>query len=579
MFLRNIDGRLQTDVAIIGAGGAGLRAAMAAKDKNADVIVTCKGRFARTGSTFFPLVPGWGIQFLSEDRKNGNTREYFLKEILEVGEHMAIPGLARLVVEQTPQRVYELEQMGIVFEKDKEGKFYDYLCCFADVKRPGAIAFDLDNIRSVFRKEVEKRDIKVIENFDVIKILTCEVEGKRRVVGLVGLDSKGDLHLIKSKSVILATGGACTIFKHNMNSPELTGDGYRLALDAGASLMNMEYVQYIYGIVAPRKMHFIEKVLSFSPPILNRVHREFLGKYAVPGISFNDILQKRMEHGPFTSRLISKYFDIAIFSEIRGGMGTANYAVYVDLRNLWAHIDKIEKEFPATKKWYSWLKGKGIDPDVELIEIALCAHANNGGVYVDEDAMSEVNGLFACGEVMGGPHGADRQGGNMMAATQVFGKIAGDNAATFSRQFGYATVRDRDVLDELNYCIRVAENGSIPFTELRDKIQEITNRELVMCRKEEGLREVSKLMDTLEEEYLPFLRVSHSHDMKNYFSLKSMIVATEAIAEAALLRKESRGSHHREDHPEKDDSSYGRPIRIMAKDGKLTVELMRKEFS
>lgn len=565
-FFNEIYDEISTDVLVIGAGGAGLRAAMEASDNGSNVLVVCKGKFTRTGSTFFPLVHGWGIQFLEEE-KNGNTRDYFLKEILEVGEGMAQPDLVKVLIEQTPERVHDLEGMGIKFNKIN-GEFYDFLCCLAKIKRPVAAALDLENIQNTFKKEIEKRKVKVLENFNVVKIIVKEAGGKKKISGAIGIDKNGNLVLIKSKAVILACGGGSIIFKHNMNSPELTGDGYGLALDAGASLINMEYIQYIYGIVSPKRVIFSEKVFAYNPPILNINKKTFIEKYIPKNLSLSEIVKKRIEHGPFTSKLISKYYDLGICSEIRNGRGTENQAIYIDLKDLPKHINNIESQFHGAINWYKWIEKKGIDIQRQLIEIALCAHANNGGIDVDIDTASKVDGLFACGEIMGGPHGADRQGGNMMAATQVFGKIAGENASLYSKNKDSVKINADEVLSTVNESVKLSKTGNLTYGMIKKEIQDNVSRELVVCRREKGLKE---LIDKLEGELIEktsLLKINRSSDINNYFTLKSLINTASVIANSALLRKESRGSHHREDYPEKNDKEFRKIVRVSREDDK-----------
>ena len=575
-FFKGIHDVISTDVLVIGAGGAGLRAAMEASDNGVNVLVVCKGKFTKTGSTFFPLVPGWGIQFLKEE-KGKNTYDYFFEEILEVGEGMALPELAKILVEQAPERVHDLEKMGIKFNK-VGGKFYEYLCCFSNVKRTMAPALDIDNIQRNFKNEILKRDIRVIEDFFVIKIIVKEEGKSKKVCGAVGIDKNGNMVFIKSKAVILASGGGSIIFKNNMNSPELTGDGYELALDAGASLINMEYIQYIYGIVAPKKIHFSEKVFTYNPPVINSAGENFIERYIPENLSIDEIISKRIEHGPFTSRLISKYYDIAIYSEIRNGKGTKKDAILLDLRDLPEHINNIEKEFHGAIKWYEWLGKKGIDIQEDLIEIALCAHANNGGINVDTNTISEVDGLFACGEIMGGPHGADRQGGNMMAATQVFGKIAGENAAIYSKNCCETWVDEDDILLEVNEKIKLNKNGSQNYKNIESELQNATSEELVICRREKGLK---KLINKLEGDLykkIVLLKIDKTSDIKNYFTLKSMLKTALIIANAALMRKESRGSHHREDYPEKDDKEFRKVIKINRENNKNIYKFVKLSF-
>ncbi len=360
-----------------------------------------------------------------------------------------------------------------------------------------------------------------------------------------------------------------------MNSPELTGDGYELALDAGASLINMEYIQFIYGIVAPKKIHFSEKVFMFKPPILNKYGITFIEKYIPSYLSIDDVINKRIEHGPFTSRLISKYFDIAIYSEIRNGKGTENNAIFLDLRKLPEYIDNIEKDFPSIKKWLKWLYNNGVDVQKEFLEIALCAHANNGGILVNVNTMTEIDGLFACGEIMGGPHGADRQGGNMMAATQVFGKIAGKNAAKYTKICSTGVVNENYILSEINKKIKLKKNGSEDYKYIKNEIQEYANKELVICRSAKGLKSLIEKFDGELQEKINFIKIGRLSDIRNYFNLKSMLNTALIIANAAMLRKESRGSHHREDYQEKDDKEFRKVIKINRENDKYIYNFIK----
>ncbi len=449
---------LKTDVVVIGAGAAGIRAAIEASDNAVNVIILSKGRLINSGSTFYKLCQGWGIQLISKE-EGRNTYDNFFKEILEVGEGMVLPELAEILITEVPRRVHELEKWGINFHKTN-GHFLKFLCCFADIEREVAGALDMENIQNCFRNEVAKRNIKVIDNFKVVKIITGRsLEGKR-VRGIAGIDKDGNLMIVESKAVILATGGGSIIFNHNMNSPELTGDGYTLALDAGACLINMEYIQFIYGIIAPKKIHLNDKVIESYSSILNARKERFIEKYIPKDFSINEIIKERVRHGPFTSRLISKYFDFAIYSEIMKGNGTDSDSVYLDLRNLKNEIKKIKKKYPTFGDWFSWLQKRLTFSEEDLIEISLCAHANNGGILVNGKTMTEIIGLFACGEVMAGPHGADREGGNMMASTLVFGKIAGENAANLSKTSSHIKVNKDIVLKEVNSLL-VTEKEAI----------------------------------------------------------------------------------------------------------------------
>jgi len=554
------DNKISTDVLVIGAGGAGIRAAIEACDNGTEVLIVCKGKFLKNGSTFYNISPGWGIQFLKPEDRNNNYDDFF-QEILEVGEGMVFPELARILVEETPQRIFELEKMGVEFYKPN-GDFKRVLACFANKKRYDAAVMDIPNIAEIFRREIEKRNIKKIEDFQVIKIVTQEIGGESKVTGALGLDVNGEPVFIEASAIILACGGGSAIYKYNMNSPELVGDGYNISINAGASLINMEYVQFIFGIVSPSKVHFFEKALSYNPPITNPEGMQFIKNYIPENVQFEKVLRKRMKHGPFTSRNISRYLDIAVYSEMRKARTGEDDGVFLDLSEFPEHISKIEKDFPYMKKWLGWLDKKGIDIEKQKLEIALCAHANNGGVFVGPDTMTEVNGLFACGEIMAGPHGADRQGGNMMAATQVFGKISGEEAAKYSKNIGRGKLKNNDLISEITEFIKSNKDKKVNYSDIKKEIQDIIYEELVICRRENGLKKLITYLEGDLRDRSRSIKIRNSSQLKDFFNLDSMINTALFIANAALLRKESRGSHHRMDFTEKNNYMFKKPIEI-----------------
>lgn len=550
IFFDAVDEEIQCDVAVVGSGGAGIRAAIESFDNNADVILLNKGKFARSGSSCYK---DWGIQMITKE-EGANTYDNFLSEILEVGEGMASPKLAKILIEQTPARVKDMQAIGFKF------KFSDkVISCFASIARDDAYAFNTQNIRNSFKNAVIKRNIRVIDDFCVIKIIKRESKDKNKITGLAGIDSEGNLVFIKAKSAILANGGCGEIYRYNYN-PGLTGDGYNMALDVGASLINMEYLQFCWN-------YFNALTLLCGLPLINNKRQEFIASYIPKDITLEQVVKKRMTHGPFSSRIVSKYLEIAIHSEIKKGNGTRNDTVYLDLGDFNKNIDKILKSYPSLVDWYKQITSKKLINDNSMIEVYVCAHANNGGLFVNEEAMSEVEGLFACGEVMAGPHGADREGGNMMAATQVFGKIAGENAAKYSKSNSFEKIDKNKVLSDLNKTIKIDKQSSLTFSQIKKEIQDAVYSELVVCRDEKGLKWlINKLEDEFTEK-LHSLNIENKREIKNYFTLKSIIDSAHTIANAALLRKESRGSHHRQDYPEKDDKNYRKIIRVKKTDG------------
>jgi len=483
---------IKTDVVVIGGGAAGTRAAIEAYDNGVNVVLIVKGEFARTGSSFSPL-RGWGMQAAFGDASSDDSPEEHLKEILDAGLGMCDVKLARILTKESPQRVADMEKYGIDFER-KDGSFVRQVGCFS--KKPRAIvALDIENIRSKFKNEIMKRDIKVLENTMAVDLLTSD----KSCFGALCIKSNGNMICIKAKSTILATGGSSTIFKSNLNSPELTGDGQIMALNAGAELFNIEFIQFIY-VAYPVKCPFVERVLEFYPGIYNAHNKLYLVDYLPEGLRYEKVLESRARHGPFSSRSLSKYFDIATYKEIMKGNQSEHGGIYIDLSMV--SKEKIEK-YSFVRDWFEWLLAQGID-DFHRLEISPCAHAFNGGIRINERAETIVEGLFAAGEVIGGPHGADRLGGNMISLTQVFGARAGRYAAIRAKRTSNISW-DEEVLNRKCLSIKKlteVKNGIKPV-EVDEKIKKLMWNNVAICRTKNRLIYALEEFEKIEERDLP----------------------------------------------------------------------------
>jgi len=561
----NLNEIISTDVLVIGGGASGIRAAIEAHDNGVKVLLVVKGKFARTGSSFFFLVHGWGIQAVFKDTNLDDSIEEHLKEILEAGLGMCDVKLARILVEEAPQRVTDLEKYGINFKKEN-GKFVQQVGCFS--RKPRAIAAsDMKNIRSTFKNEVVKRNIKVLESTMVFDLLTVN----NTCVGALCIRDNGDIIAIKAKATILATGGASTIFKNNLNSSELTGDGQIMAFNAGAELLNMEFIQFIYGIVYPKKLLFAERLLEFYPRIYNKQDKLYLEDYLPDNLRYEDVLKDRAKHGPFSSRSISRYFDIATYKEIIRGNCSERGGICIDLSTI-SHKE-IEK-YPFLKDWFEWLINQGVNPNSQALEIAPHAHAFNGGIRVNEEAETSVKGLFAAGEVIGGPHGADRLGGNMMSLTQVFGARVGK----------YATIRVKKVRnlpwneeEARRKCSSVAKlieiKDGIKPDKIDKKIKKLMWENVGICRNEEGLSKCIKKLEEIEDKYISNIGAGNTEELKQAISVRNKLTLSKIVTTSALIRRESRGSHYREDFPDIDNSKFNKCIVVRKKDKGIFYKL------
>lgn len=548
-----IAGKKETDILVIGGGIAGIRAAVAASEEledNGSVLLVTKGRLGVHGSSFYPLTPGWGFQAARVGDNDDIEAHY--EEIMEAAQGMANPRLAKILVEKAPFLVDEMKQIGLKMgERDIVGDFSE--------KSRAIGVLDRENIKQVFTNLVKKSNIQVLEKYSVVEIIKDKSDD--HCCGALFINQDGKIIKVLSKAVIMATGGYTNIYKYNLNSPGMNGDGYALALNAGATLTNLEFMQFMFGIIKPRCLLFPEKLFSLYPPIYNKSKEEFLEKYIPEGLTLEKVMEERAQHGPFSTNYPSKYFDIACYQE----MGE-NQGVYVDLKSV---EDKLYQDV-----FTSWLNNEGIKL-ANTFEIAPCASVANGGVVVDENCESNIPGLFAVGEIMAGPHGADRLGGNMMSSVLVFGKRVGHIAAQKAKK-EYNSIAFKDLKDsgsEIKDLIRrwSEKSGNYSLQEIQTNLKEIMWNNVAICRNEEGLKnargKLHELKDLIKQIYIP-----EKESIQQAYSIFQSIEAGLCIIISALQRKESRGPHYRQDYPEKNEK-FGKPIMVSKKDGKIVTKM------
>lgn len=539
------------DVLVIGGGAAGIRAAIAAKDEGADVLLLNKGPLGRSGSSFYPLSPGWGIQAFSTEGEEGDSPDIHLADILEAAQGVCTPNLARVLVADAPDRIQDLQRWGLPFEKKADGSYVRVRGCFSSRKR----AFQVSGVKAIgqaLRTQVERREIPVLERNMAVKLIQEDGE----CLGAVAVDREGKAALFPAKATILATGGAGQLFRHNLNTPDITADGQALALEAGAEVENMEFFQIGMGLLSPLKRGlFLDRIFVFNPPLSDRAGHEFLSAEAPPDLNPADCLRIRGYHYPFTTRYVSRYVDYAIYRRLLAG----EQGVFVDLQ-------AVPREeligTPLARIWYEWLLSAGFDPQASLLEITLCAHAFNGGLRINAEGRTTVPRLFAAGEIAAGPHGADRLGGNMHAACQVFGARAGWTAAavagahpqqrTLKRNFSSLLAQTQEEVDAL-----LKRDSGLSAEEARRRIRQVMWEKVLVARSaaslQEALEELNAVKERLGEIYL-----SSPGQLQMALSLQNMIAVGEIIVRAASLRKESRGSHSRTDFPFLDPAFNGK---------------------
>jgi len=504
---------ITTDVLIIGAGAAGIRAAIAASEAGVDVVMVTKAPPTEGGSTFSPVSKGWGIQALMGDERTEQNLEAFYDDIMRVGLGRCDPKLVRILVEESGPRLEDLMSYGMRFRKDGEGRYARVTGCFSDHKR-AFLTESAGNIDHTFKRMLKRGDIKMVTG----GVIDLSIADGACWGGWV-LTEAEDVIQIKARSTVLATGGGAAIYEDHLVSDDLVGDGYALACRAGAKLVNLEFIQFMLGLKAEGTRQFF----PLSRLGVHGVLEDTQGRNVLEA-SYHDAemlakaVEERKTHFPFSCRDHSHLVDIAVAAERRHGRSVR-----------WAHRSGSE---PSGKS-----------------EVVHVAHAFNGGVVIDDKAESTVRGLFAAGEVAAGPHGADRIGGCMMTATQVFGERAGRFAAKRVKEVSGKHIPEIPVPQYLAANKPFRRRGDTePVSNIEWELKRAMTRHVSILRSEEGLiksrrkvRDLQKRLDTLDS----FQRVSPPHR----FRLRNLIQVALLIIGVAISRRQSLGPHYREDYP------------------------------
>lgn len=509
-----------SDVLVLGAGLAGISAAVHAADEGSSVILAAKGPLF-SGSSFYPGT--WGLGLIGPE--NEEDEADLAETIEQVGCHMTDPELVRTLVAGIHPALCELRAEGVKLRRADHGGQREFIPCF-DHKHRDWNGIEFDSVREVLGKKIQALGITVLPDCDALTLVRKE----GRVCGAVVL-SEGKLRYLGCKSLVLATGGYGSLFQHHLCTEDVEGIGQAMALDAGCTLVNMEFMQVMPGYLTPAyKTVFNEKTFRFA---------EFRKRDGSPLLTCDTerILDLRSGHGPFTCRLDSKAVDLALFDAWKQGEPvTVSYS---------EEMQKHPPEF--VKTYFDWLEqAKGLTM-ADTAQIGLFSHAANGGIRIDREAYTGVPGLYAAGEVTGGMHGADRLGGLSTANGLVFGGIAGRSAAQAAA----------DAPDAVQSCT-VDGFGAEGIRQAQKKLQAIMSQNAMVVRREEGLR---KALDAVQdmEVHMPMHPTEDPSEIAAAMRFKGRLHTAEAVLQASLLRKESRGSHYREDYP-KENESMEHPI-------------------
>jgi succinate dehydrogenase / fumarate reductase, flavoprotein subunit len=523
------------DVLIIGAGGAGLRAAIEALAQGASVGVVCKSLLGKAHT----VMAEGGIAAAMANVDAADSWKTHFRDTMRGGKFLNNWRMAQLHAQESPDRVRELEQWGALFDRTESGDIlqrafgghtFKRLCHVGD--RTG-----LEMIRTLQDRGVQQ-GIDVYMECTVTRLLT----DNGRVAGAFAYwRENGRFIVFKAKSIVIATGGIGKAWRVTSNSWEYTGDGMALAYEAGAELMDMEFVQFHpTGMVWPPGVQGIlvtEAVRGEGGILRNKAGERFMEKYD----------PKRMELS--TRDVVAR----SIYTEVKEGRGTEHGGAYLDISHKPAEY--VKKKLPSM--YHQFKELADVDITKGPMEVGPTCHYMMGGIRVGaETAESTLPGLFAAGEAAAGLHGANRLGGNSLSDLLVFGRRAGLAAATHAKRSSAPSI-DNTQIDEAEKELLAPFSNSgteSPYAVHRD-LQEVMQNLVGIFRTDEDLRkslaELAKLKTRAAKVSVEGSRLFNPGWHLSY-DLKAMLIVSEAVAHSALARAESRGAHSRIDHPNPD---------------------------
>ncbi|MCI9122064.1 MAG: FAD-binding protein [Oscillibacter sp.] len=549
---------LKTDVLVVGSGGAALRAALAAQEQGADVLIASKGAIGRSGATYFSVAEVGAFNVPDGAIDPTDHPDEFYSDIMDAAQGMADCRLARIVADEAiPAKDY-LEKLGLRYARSEDGGYMGYRACFSKKTRSHVVENHFKPLVKVLREEVARRGIQTLEGVTVTNLILRDGE----CAGAFG-QKDGQTLAVACGSVILACGGASTLFAHNLYPADITGDGYAIARRAGAVISNMEFVQAGIGLAWPSVNLFGNQLWEAVPRITNGKGEAFIYKYVQGGCTEREAVAAKSGHFPFSVRDVSRYVEIAVQEEIKHGTPAERGGVYldfldVDFEELFSRENsQLRPMWPLT---YQRFKELGVDLYREKIEIACFAHAINGGIRTDEHGESSIPGLYAAGEAASGPHGADRLGGNMSVTCQVFGRRAGEAAAKRAKNRGLTDITPEEIRREEAYLASFGRLSKEGTAEILRRLQKASDAALLIVRDGASLKNYLRELSELEAR----LHTGHAAEpaaVETVLELQNLLDTGRMIAESAFARRESRGSHYRRDFPEL-DPDFGHMITI-----------------
>jgi len=484
--------------------------------------------------------------------------EAHFKDTVTGGAWINNQKLVEILVREGPERIFDLEEYGAVFDRTPEGKIaqrafgkqsYRRTCYASD--RTG------HEFMATLTEEVRRRDIDVMEEVFVTNLLMAN----GRVAGAFGIDYKtSDFFLFKAKATVLAAGGTGRIYKFTSNAAQDTGDGYAMAYRVGAGLIDMEMFQFHpTGMLIPESARGIlvtEAVRGEGGVLTNKDNERFMKKYD-PNLELaaRDVVAR------------------SIATEVLEGRGTTHGGVYLSVAHIDPHIIETRLKTMLTQ-----FLDTGVDIRKEPMEVAPTAHHQMGGLRVNEEAATDLKGLWAAGEVSGGIQGGNRLGGNALLDTQVYGKRAGEYAAKYAKSNEQASIDRKDAEKETKHIQSFLERRKgVRPVQIKTRLAELMWNKVGIFRKRDELQEAVLEIEKIQQDQIPQLYVTgvgtrYNHELIEALEVENMVLTAEMIARAALMREESRGAHFRRDFPKTDNKNWFANISVRQEKGNMTFK-------
>lgn len=521
---------ITTDVLVIGCGLAGLMASIEAAQNNVKVILTCKSP-AGFGTCTYYSAGSFRCAF-----GNYSIEKHFI-DTIHTGHFLNDQKLVRHLVTEAPKKIMLLSNYGVSLKLGENRVYVNRKYHMAG----SALLMPLINY-------AQKIGVKILDRYVALDLIKAD----DKVCGCIFYDIKeNDISSIYSKSVILATGGYGGIYLRSDNPRSIVGDGCAIALRAGAELSDMEFVQY-FPLCLSEKNRSSWILPIVSGRLVNRYGEDIIKKY-----NFKSLYEAAVKQRDLLSRII--------FEEINSGRGIngsliLEYDVSSIKRIGMTNLDKIGLSLAELMGF----------PSRGRIKIAPSTHFSMGGIKINPDSSTRIPGLYACGEVTSGVHGANRLGGNALTEAVVFGITAGKSAAEYARKTNINIYDSNERITYWKNRIKRFRTGLISVNNINNKIRELMWNKCGIIKSARELNELIKEIEELKKN-LDELKAINTNEIVKAIETINMITLSEIIAKSSLERRESRGSHYRYDYPHRDDKNWIKRIIIKLEGNNLKI--------